>query len=106
MGCRIAGLWLVAGLLSGLSSGVVQAGQDEGCIDVQVGQARALAYDCLTRQLQNGNGQRAAQANRKAMEVDVSRRAPNQLGLFNQSATRQRMGNAFGVSVRPQRPGP
>ena len=103
MGYRIRYALLVAGLLVG---GVAQAEQDQGCIDVQVGQARALAYDCLTRQLQNTDGQRAAQANRKAMQMDVSKRASNQLGLFNQSATGQRMGNTFGVSAQPQRPGP
>ena len=103
MGHRIIYVLLAAGMMLG---GAAEAEQDQGCIDVQVGQARALAYDCLTRQLQNTDGQKAAQANRKAMQLDVSKRASNQLGLFNQSATGQRMGNTFGVSARPQRPGP
>lgn len=83
----------------------LQAGDSEkGCIDVQVGQSRALAYDCLSRQLQNPDHQRAARENQKAMNPDISRRAPNQLGLFNQSATSTRMGNTFGSGVTPQRP--
>ncbi|MDD0974700.1 hypothetical protein [Pseudomonas fontis] len=80
------------------------AAADKGCIDVQVGQARALAYDCLTRHLQNPEGQRAAQENRRAMQMDVSRKAPNQLGLSTPSATSTRMGNTFGTSAYPQRP--
>lgn len=103
MGFRMMQGWvLVAGL--GLAV-LARADDSRGCIDVQVGQTRALAYDCLTRQLQGGDGQRAARANREAMQLDVSRRSSNQLGLFNQSATGQRMGNTFGVSVHPQRPG-
>ncbi|MGE7991500.1 hypothetical protein ACQKPE_10705 [Pseudomonas sp. NPDC089554] len=78
--------------------------EEKNCINVQVGQSRALSYDCLTRQLQNSDGQRAAQANRKAQAFDVTRQAPNRLGLFNQSATGQRMGNNFGNSAFPQRP--
>ncbi|WP_194791594.1 hypothetical protein [Pseudomonas sp. UFMG81] len=92
-------------LLGGLLlAGTVQA-EDKACVDVQVGQARALAYDCLTRQLQNSDGQKAAQANRKAQQFDVTRQPPNRLGLFNQSATSVRMGNTFGTSALPQRPG-
>ena len=103
MGLRMMQGWVLsAGLVLGT---LAWADDSRGCIDVQVGQTRALAYDCLTRQLQGTEGQRAARANREAMRMDVSKRPSNQLGLFNQSATGQRMGNAFGVSVHPQRPG-
>jgi len=78
----------------------------DGCISVKVGDYKALSYDCLSQQMMNSEGNAAERKNREAVAFDVSKRAPNQLGLFNQSATSIRMGNQFGVSVHPQRPGP
>lgn len=77
----------------------------QGCIDVQVGQSRALAYDCLTQQLQ-GTDPRAAKGLREQLEParQMQRRAPNQMGLATPAATSTRMGNSFGSSVVPQRP--
>ena len=91
---------LIAALLL---AGTAQA-EDKACVDVQVGQARALAYDCLSRQLQNSNANKAAELNRQAQQFDVTRQPPNRLGVFNQSATSVRMGNTFGTSAQPQRP--
>jgi hypothetical protein len=34
----------------------------------------------------------------------IVQRPSNELGLFNRAATGHRMGNAFGISVYPQRP--
>jgi hypothetical protein len=34
----------------------------------------------------------------------IVQRQPNQLGLYNQAATRLRMGSNFGNAVTPQRP--
>ncbi|MDZ4190958.1 MAG: hypothetical protein U1D65_02990 [Pseudomonas sp.] len=79
------------------------AGND-GCINVEVNGYKALSYECLSQQLVNPNGAAATRKNQDAMNVPVHRRAPNQLGLFNQSATQIRMGNNFGRSVSPQRP--
>ncbi|MDH0647652.1 hypothetical protein N5D48_10170 [Pseudomonas sp. GD03858] len=80
-----------------------EAGQ--GCIDVQVGQSRALAYDCLTQQLQ-GSDPKAAQGLREQLDParQLQRKAPNQMGLATPAATSTRMGNSFGSSVVPQRP--
>lgn len=77
----------------------------QGCIDVQVGQSRALAYDCLTQQLQ-GADPRAAKGLRDQLDPvrQMQRRAPNQMGLATPAATSTRMGGSFGSSVVPQRP--
>jgi hypothetical protein len=81
------------------------SGAGKGCIDVQVGQARALAYDCLTQTLRGGD-QRAAERLREQTDPaqQLRRRSPNQLGLATPAATSTRMGSGFGVSVVPQRP--
>ncbi|MBV4504654.1 hypothetical protein HU751_007315 [Pseudomonas sp. BW13M1] len=78
---------------------------NQGCIDVQVGQSRALAYDCLTQQLQ-GTDPRAAKGLREQLDPtrQMQRKAPNQMGLATPAATSTRMGNSFGSSVVPQRP--
>jgi hypothetical protein len=77
----------------------------QGCIDVQVGQSRALAYDCLTDQLQGGEPQ-AAKGLREQLDParQLQRKAPNQMGLATPAATSTRMGSSFGSSVAPQRP--
>ncbi|MDH0301509.1 MULTISPECIES: hypothetical protein [unclassified Pseudomonas] len=82
-----------------------QARTDQGCIDVQVGQSRALAYDCLTQQLQ-GSDPRAAKGLRERLDPvqQLQRKAPSQMGLATPAATSTRMGNSFGSSVVPQRP--
>ncbi|UZT80830.1 hypothetical protein OF113_12550 [Ectopseudomonas chengduensis] len=74
------------------------------CVDVEVNGYKVLSYECLSQQLANPNGAAATRRNQDAMNVPVHRRAPNQLGLFNQSATQIRMGNNFGRSASPQRP--
>lgn len=77
----------------------------QGCIDVQVGQARALAYGCLTEQLKGGTPQ-AAKGLRDQLDParQLQRKAPNQMGLATPAATSTRMGNSFGTSAVPQRP--
>ena len=77
---------------------------NEGCVNVEVNGYKALSYDCLSQQLANPQGAAAARRNQEAMNVPIEQRAPNKLGLYNQSATRIRMGNTFGTSALPQRP--
>lgn len=72
------------------------------CVEVEVNGLRSLAYDCLSQQLAAASG-KAGLALHAPGEA-IERQSPNRLGLFNRSATAQRMGNAFGHSVRPQRP--
>lgn len=75
------------------------------CVQVDVGGHRAGHLDCVTQRLND--------AVRKAQGVTPSGRAVNVpsarstdvvTGVANATATRQRMGNSFGVGVKPQRP--
>ncbi len=83
---------------------VQPSAQASACVDVEINGYRALSYDCLSQQLapsesgQPGNPALASEA--------IAGRASNQLGLFNRSATSNRMGNNFGKSAFPQRPPP
>ena len=67
------------------------AGADS-CVEVVVNGERTPSYSCLTQKLQPTEA--------------ITQRPSNQLGLFNQAATSNRMGNTFGTSVYPQRPPP
>ncbi|WP_085586899.1 MULTISPECIES: hypothetical protein [unclassified Pseudomonas] len=88
-----------------IACAMAHAEQPTGCIDVTVGGYKAPNYDCLSQQMGNNpEGAKAAQKNREAMNVPVDKRPPNQVGLATPAATATRMGNAFGHSVKPQRP--
>lgn len=74
------------------------------CIEVEVNGERAPSFSCLTAKLSpNSNVARPTAIPHLASDVTTGRPS-NQLGLFNYSATSQRMGNTFGTSVYPQRP--
>ncbi|WP_353075185.1 hypothetical protein [Stenotrophomonas sepilia] len=70
------------------------------CIEVQVNGERIPAWECLQRKL--------APATRPAKSLPeaerLMRQPGNQLMQYNLEGTRQRMGDAFGRSVVPQRP--
>lgn len=105
-----ASKWL---LLSGLALSAATAAQSDStapaqrptaspCVDVEVNGYRALSYECLTAQIAPAL-QRPADHPALASE-DILSRPGNQLGLFNRSATSNRMGNTLGTSAYPQRP--
>lgn len=72
------------------------------CIDVQVNGERVRAWDCLQQKLTPT----PATARRAALPESerLIRQPGNQLLQYNLEGTRQRMGDAFGRSVVPQRP--
>lgn len=72
------------------------------CVDVEVGGYRALSYDCLSQQMAPSKDH--TPGNPALASEDIAKQAANRLGLFNQSATSNRMGNQFGKSAFPQRP--
>jgi len=75
-----------------------------GCVEVEVNGMRSPSYDCLTEKLTPA-ASAAGAAPVKQMESEaIAQRPGNQLGVFNWSATSQRMGNTFGTSATPQRP--
>ncbi|MDB5406570.1 MAG: hypothetical protein JWL84_1482 [Rhodospirillales bacterium] len=83
------------------ASGGVAAQSTMPCVEVQIGNDRAGWLDCVNQQLrQSASEQRLPQ-----LPAPYGTNAPpTQLGLFNESAERERMGNAFGHSVHAQRP--
>ena len=92
-------------LLLGLAlAGLAQA-EEPACIGVKVAGAVAPAFDCLGKRMAAHTG--GAPGNgRRAPDLEVSQRSTNALGLVNQSASSIRMGNQWGVGVKPQRPAP
>jgi hypothetical protein len=97
-----------AAVLLAVVAGTVGAAEtdsaaDPACVNVQL--APGVGFDCLNERLAR---QVRRQADRRALlaitEQPLSSATPSELGLYTQAATRQRLGNAFGHSVYPQRP--
>jgi hypothetical protein len=99
-------LCLASLALAALLPCLSQAADDQapGCVEVSVGGYKAPDYNCLSQRMGGNRNVAAERKNQAAMNVPVDKRAPNSLGLFNQSATSNRMGNTFGTSARAQRP--
>lgn len=87
----------------GTPAGATKPAASSACVDVEVNGYRSLSFDCLSTQMhpeaKNPNAQNPALASE-----EIARRAPNQLGLFNQAAFSNRMGGNLGRSAVPQRP--
>lgn len=96
-------------LLSGLAAPRAGADKTEQveagspCVTVEVDGHRALPLDCLQRRMTPSDGARRG-APESFDSEDIVRQAPNRIGQFSRSALRNRMGNALGHGVRPQRP--
>ncbi|WP_329849322.1 hypothetical protein [Stenotrophomonas pavanii] len=72
------------------------------CIDVQVNGERIPAWDCLQRKLAPAS--KAAKSPALPEAERLMRQPGNERMQYNLEGTRQRMGDAFGRSVVPQRP--
>ncbi|ARQ90191.1 hypothetical protein [Stenotrophomonas maltophilia] len=72
------------------------------CIEVQVNGERIPAWECLQRKLAPASKAPKSPALPEAERL--MRQPGNQLMQYNLEGTRQRMGDAFGRSVVPQRP--
>ncbi len=87
------------------ASGTAKQPATDVCVDVKIGNDRSRYYDCLNGQMRQ---QAAHQANQQAVTQDAvsnsQPHSPTQMGLYNQAATRERLGSSFGHSVVPQRP--
>lgn len=97
--CALAGIY---GAIAGQPA-ASDGANAQSCIDVEVNGERVPAYDCLTDKLTPAESREPRTAAQLGSE-QIARRPSNELDLFNQAATRQRMGNAFGKSVQAQRP--
>jgi hypothetical protein len=75
------------------------------CVQIKIGTEQNADFRCLNammQQLVDKEGTR--QAALQAAQDGVTALTPTQLGLFNVTATHDRLGNAFGHSAFPQRP--
>lgn len=72
------------------------------CIEVQVNGERIPAWDCLQRKLAPAS--KAAKSPALPEAERLIQQPGNQLMQYNLEGTRQRMGDAFGRSLVPQRP--
>jgi hypothetical protein len=79
----------------------------EMCVEVDIAGYKAGHLDCASQRLQAATRQAQARApNADSYDVPGARAPDVITGVANQTATRQRMGNQYGVGVRPQRPPP
>ncbi|WP_231908159.1 MULTISPECIES: hypothetical protein [unclassified Cupriavidus] len=109
IGAALAGSALAAGAASAPAARELEtreevAGHAAGCVEVEVNGMRSPSYDCLTDKLKPAASAAGARPPRQPESEAIAQRPGNQLGVFNWSATSQRMGNTFGTSVTPQRP--
>jgi hypothetical protein len=87
--------------------GVARPSGGELCVEVEVGGYRSGHLDCATHRLRQAMRDAQARApNAGRLGVPDARSADLVTGVASRTATRQRMGSNFGVSVRPQRPPP
>lgn len=75
------------------------------CVDVEVDGQRTMSYQCLQEKLQEKAAQEALRPAGPNSE-SITRQAPNQLGMPTPATLSNRMGNALGSSIKPQRPAP
>jgi hypothetical protein len=75
------------------------------CVQVRIGTGQPTDFHCLNALLAKLVDQESTrQAALQAAQDGITHLAPTQLGLFNETATHERLGNAFGHSAFPQRP--
>ena len=75
------------------------------CVQVRIGTGQLSDFRCLNELMEQFVAQQGIkQAAVLAARDGVTSLAPPQVGLFNKTATHERLGSAFGHSAFPQRP--
>lgn len=95
-------LALLLALPSGRADEAKKQEEPAPCIEVLVNGERIPAWDCLQRKLAPAT--RPAKSAALPEAERLMQQPGNQLMQYNLEGTRQRMGDAFGRSVVPQRP--
>ncbi|WP_171957094.1 MULTISPECIES: hypothetical protein [Stenotrophomonas maltophilia group] len=95
-------LALLLALPSGRADEAKKQEEAAPCIEVLVNGERIPAWDCLQRKLAPAT--RPAKSAALPEAERLMQQPGNQLMQYNLEGTRQRMGDAFGRSVVPQRP--
>ncbi len=83
----------------------VTASRAAPCVASEVDGKRVTDFACLSQRMAADAAKGTAPPQGLGSEA-ITRRPPSALGLAHREATRQRMGNTFGISTRPQRPPP
>jgi len=72
------------------------------CVEVQIGEDTSSHMNCVNETLKRAVER---EHNAPAPEAPINAQsASNKVGVYNDAAARQMMGNSFGVSAVPQRP--
>lgn len=100
----LAALALCAGAGPAVADPPAQGGNTGPCVDVRIGNDRALDFDCLNRQFRLG-ADRQHMALPPAAPIGAGS-SSTATGAANLAAAQQMMGSAFGKSAQPQRPAP
>ena len=85
-------------------AGAVQAQEQKSgpCVEVQIGQDSTSHMNCVNEALKRAVER---EHNTPVPQAPISAQsASNKIGVYNDAAARQMMGNSFGVSSVPQRP--
>jgi hypothetical protein len=91
----------LTGLLASLPALGQTAQTKQSCVDVKIGMEQY--YSCLNQRLQSG----VEQHRFTSRDAPYSAASPGPaVGSFNETATREQLGTAFGHSAVPQRPPP
>jgi hypothetical protein len=111
----LLGALLLLGAAGGLGAGSAHAdppapeaqAKSPVCVDVHIGEDRSAYFNCLNAEMaQEVEQQAGRQAALQAAVDNTQFTAPSQINLFNETATKERLGPNFGHSPYPYRPVP
>jgi hypothetical protein len=99
-------VYLLVPVMIFASAAAVQAqAQPSGpmpCVEVQIGQDSTSHMNCVNEALKRAVER---EHNTPVLQAPIdAQSASNKVGVYNDAAARQMMGNSFGVSAVPQRP--
>ena len=104
IGVAMAAAVILAPLAAGADT-AQPAPSSDVCVDVTIGASHAGNLDCLNQRLRQKVAVEKQQAEQIGeLQGTATKAPPTELNLFNQTATQERLGDAFGHSVVPQRP--
>lgn len=98
----VAGVFVVIAALAAADARAAERGSNAPCVDVEIGRDRATSLECL-----NADIQRRVEYERNAPTINApldARSPAHRVGVANEEAAHEKMGNSFGSSAQPQRP--
>jgi hypothetical protein len=93
--------------VEGKAPATIGGAKSDPCVAVDIAGHKAGDADCAAQKLQDAARQAQDRAKDQPVPNVASATSPDtQIGVANQAATKQRLGDNFGKSVLPQRPTP